>query len=82
MGLNSGNPILDMFSNILKDGLAQENSIISKPEPINIKEYFKQNTINGDELKDEDLITVSLSENNGYRAVFVKLGDLKKFLRS
>ena len=81
MGLNEVNNILSTFSGLINSGL---NQTIKKPQSttqIDIVSYFKQNTLkDSSKLSDDDLMTISQKTENGYKASFVKLGDLKKFL--
>lgn len=81
MGLNEVNNILSTFSGLINSGL---NQAIKKPQitpQIDIMSYFKQNTLgDSSKLSDDDLMTISQKTENGYRASFIRLGDLKKFI--
>jgi hypothetical protein len=81
MGLNEVNNILSTFSGLINSGL---NQTIKKPQitpQIDILSYFKQNTLkDSSKLSDDDLMTISQKTENGYKASFVRLGDLKKFI--
>lgn len=81
MGLNEVNNILSTFSGLINSGL---NQTIKKPQitpQIDIVSYFKQNTLkDSSKLSDDDLMTISQKTENGYKASFVRLGDLKKFI--
>jgi hypothetical protein len=81
MGLNEVNNILSTFSGLINSGL---NQTIKKPQitpQIDIISYFKQNTLeDSSKLSDDDLMTISQKTENGYKASFVRLGDLKKFI--
>jgi hypothetical protein len=81
MGLNEVNNILNTFSGLINSGL---NQTIKKPQitpQIDIISYFKQNTLeDSSKLSDDDLMTISQKTVNGYKASFVRLGDLKKFI--
>jgi hypothetical protein len=81
MGLNEVNNILNTFSGLINSGL---NQTIKKPQitpQIDIISYFKQNTLeDSSKLSDDDLMTISQKTENGYKASFVRLGDLKKFI--
>ena len=81
MGLNEVNNILSAFSGLINSGL---NQTIKKPQitpQIDIISYFEQNTLkDSSKLSDDDLMTISQKTENGYKASFVRLGDLKKFI--
>lgn len=81
MGLNEVNNILSTLSGFINSGL---NQTIKKPQTtpqIDIVSYFKQNTLkDSSNLSDDDLMTISQKTENGYKASFVRLGDLKKFI--
>ena len=81
MGLNEVNNILSTFSGLINSGL---NQTIKKPQTtpqMDIMSYFKQNTLkDSSKLSDDDLMTISQKTENGYKASFVRLGDLKKFI--
>lgn len=77
----SGNGILDAFSSILKNGTAQETKILEPQKEIDTKSYFSDNMLK-EELSLEDIITVSHKDGDGYKAVFVTIGDIVKFIKN
>lgn len=73
--------IMDVVQGMMSNALGQGDIFGSAElEDVDIVKYFDENTLKDRKLSDDDMITVSLKEKDGYRAVFVKLGDLRKYI--
>ena len=75
---------LDIISKFIRDGLGNISNITAKSSlssdgKFDINDYFESN-ICKEPLADDDMITISKKTNDGYKAVFVKLGELRNFL--
>lgn len=77
---------LDMFSKLIQNGLGEminnktKSFATQSGQNFDINNYFEANRCK-EQLSDDDMITLSRKTPDGYRAVFVTLGDLKKFLK-
>lgn len=82
MGLNSGDVDMVAVMQGMLNGMLGQAAVIPEvePEEVDPKKYFEENTLKGRKLSDDDMVTVSLKEKDGYKAVFVRLGDLKKYI--
>lgn len=62
--------------------LTNNTATVQQPKTDNfdINDYFKRNTISFDEIQPDDLMMLSHKTKDGYRASFVRLSDLKKFI--
>jgi hypothetical protein len=75
-----GKGILDAFSDILGKGLTGETQTPEVQKPIDMNSYFSENMLK-DKITVDDIITISHKENDGYKAAFITIGDLIKFIK-
>lgn len=89
MGLTEGgvnmetNKLVDMLASVFSEGpiVWEGPHVWREQKEFDQREYLKANTLVNPKLSDDDLLTISKKDENGeYKAVFIRLGDLKDFL--